>query len=191
MTSLNSAAGMLAWKGNEFSTSKCVRRVRKQMRRLRPKDLWTSTSCGPWSRMPRINQKRTAQAREHKEKRAASRMISNNAMAIALDYTQKGVQENFSFPHAQSKREEELNRLREQGLKERPTRKLCDRCGRRPGRRLQCQICKKGVGPCCLITEKPVPLCKDCWEPEPEQSRRVTRSRSRRRRKRNTVVSDS
>ena len=85
----------------------------------------------------------------------------------------------FSFPHV----EEELNRPREPGLKERPTRKLCDRCGRRPGRRLQCQICKKGVGPCCLMAEVPVPLCKDCWEPEPEQSRRVTRSRSRRRRK--------
>ena len=52
-----------------------------------------------------------------------------------------------------------------------PTRKLCDKCGHRPNRRVKCQICKRAVGPCCMATDEPDPLCKDCWAPDPEQTR--------------------
>ena len=56
------------------------------------------------------------------------------------------------------------------GRRVRPARKRCEKCGRRPGRLVECQVCRKGVGPgCCLSREFP-PLCKSCdqWEPEPE-----------------------
>ena len=52
-----------------------------------------------------------------------------------------------------------------------PTRKLCDRCRHRPNRRVKCRICKRAVGPCCLATDEPNPLCRDCWEPDPEQTK--------------------
>ena len=52
-----------------------------------------------------------------------------------------------------------------------PTRKLCDRCRHRPNRRVKCRICKRAVGPCCMATDEPNPLCKDCWEPDPEQTK--------------------
>ena len=108
---------------------------------------------------------------ELKEKRAVSLMISTNAMAIAFDQAQELVQGIFHFRHALDGNEEVLDRLRAPGPKWRPNRKECDRCGHRPGRRVQCRICKRAVGPCCLETENPAPLCKDCWEPEPEQRR--------------------
>ena len=77
----------------------------------------------------------------------------------------------FPFRCALDGDEEVLDRPRAPGPKERPNKKECDRCGHRPGRRVQCRICRRAVGPCCLETENPVPLCKDCWEPEPEMRR--------------------
>ena len=48
-------------------------------------------------------------------------------------------------------------------------RPKCQKCQRRPGRRVRCSECKALVGPgCCLAQETPVPLCKDCWQWEPE-----------------------
>ena len=100
----------------------------------------------------------------------------------------------LSLPMSLDGNEKVLDQPRASGPQKRPTRKLCDRCGHRPNRRVPCRICKRAVGPCCLETEKPTPLCKDCWEPDPEpdpvakanfyQGRepRVMRSRSRRRR---------
>ena len=52
-----------------------------------------------------------------------------------------------------------------------PNRKPCDKCGHKPNRRVKCRICKRAVGPCCMATDEPNPLCKDCWEPDPEQTK--------------------
>ena len=77
----------------------------------------------------------------------------------------------LSLPMSLDGNEKVLDQPRASGPQKRPTRKLCDRCGHRPNRRVQCRICKRAVGPCCLETENPAPLCKDCWEPDPEQTR--------------------
>ena len=47
-------------------------------------------------------------------------------------------------------------------------RPRCQRCGRRPGRLVQCGICGIRVGPgCCLASERP-PRCVSHREPDPE-----------------------
>ena len=50
-------------------------------------------------------------------------------------------------------------------------RARCQRCYRRPGRRIWCGVCNYAVGPgCCLATEFP-PICSICNNQEPEPER--------------------
>ena len=79
--------------------------------------------------------------------------------------------EGLFFQRTQGKYKTWFDKQRASRPKTKPTRKLCDRCGHRPNRRVRCRICKRAVGPCCLETEDPAPLCKDCWEPDPEQTK--------------------
>ena len=53
-----------------------------------------------------------------------------------------------------------------------PSRPRCQRCGRRPGRRIQCPICGYLVGPgcCCVHAQNRCRFCIHPEQPEPEPS---------------------
>ena len=59
--------------------------------------------------------------------------------------------------------------------KKMPTRKRCQICRHRPGRRIECVTCKRKVGPCCFrVSKNRCILCaRNDFEPEPEPKGRV------------------
>ena len=94
----NSAFRMSAWNGYDLTTSKGAQKARNDRRRLRPKDMWISTPCGPWSRMQRINQRTAAQIKRLKDKRGVSLIIITNAVALAYDQAQDGGYIHWEWP---------------------------------------------------------------------------------------------
>ena len=157
----NSAYGTLARKKCDITGSKDHQRTKEAKGRLCPGDRGVSIPSGPRSKRWKGDQRKQVVRAKFSIKKTTT--VRTTAWTFVL--------EGLFFQRTQGKYKTWFDKQGVSRPKTRPTRKLCDRCGHRPNRRVKCRICKRAVGPCCLETEDPAPLCKDCWEPDPEQSK--------------------
>ena len=81
-----SAARVSQFNGHDMSTNAGLEKARALRRKLKPKDLWVSVPCGPWSTMQNINQRTAAQIEELRQKRKRSVKLIKNVLVLMADH---------------------------------------------------------------------------------------------------------
>ena len=79
------------WCGHDLATSAGLSRVLEQIRALRPKQVWISPPCGPYSPLQNVNQRTPAQVQDLKHKRAIAQRIYGSTLEIAKVCIQLGI----------------------------------------------------------------------------------------------------
>ena len=81
-----------------MSTQAGLDKARELRRQLRPRDLWASVPCGPWSTIQNINQKTEKQRQELQKKRAKSLRIIRNTLILIKDQVEDGGDAHWEWP---------------------------------------------------------------------------------------------
>ena len=81
-----------------MSTKAGLEKARELRRKLRPRDLWASVPCGPWSTIQNFNQKTTNQRLELQKKRARSLRIIKNTLILIKDQVEDGGDAHWEWP---------------------------------------------------------------------------------------------
>ena len=79
------------WCGHDLSTPAGLSQVLEQIQVLRPKNVWISPPCGPYSPLQNVNQRSPAQIRELKVKRATAQRIYGSTLEIVKICLQLGI----------------------------------------------------------------------------------------------------
>ena len=79
------------WCGHDLATPEGLSQVLEQILALRPKRVWISPPCGPYSPLQNVNQRSPAQIRELKAKRATAQRIYESTLEIVKVCLQKGI----------------------------------------------------------------------------------------------------
>ena len=87
-----------AWCGCDMSTQAGLEKARELRNRLRPKDLWASLPCGPWSQIQNLNQKTEKQRQELQKKWAKSLRIIKNTIVLIRDQINDGGDAHWEWP---------------------------------------------------------------------------------------------
>ena len=143
----------------------------KVWRPQKGRDPWSCSSGDLRSKPLGKGQRKMTQVGGHEKKRTVRSKFARKSTTKVQELDWRIAQKGPFF--------QKTRRKHRKGCKQRENfrpqagtyKKLCDRCKHRPNRRVKCRICKRSVGPCCLATDEPDPYCKDCWEPDPEQTR--------------------
>ena len=87
-----------AWNGCDMSTQAGLDKARELRSKLRPRDLWASVPCGPWSTLQNLNQKTEKQRQELQKKRAKSFRIIRNTLILIKDQVEDGGDAHWEWP---------------------------------------------------------------------------------------------
>ena len=79
------------WCGHDLATSAGLSRVLEQIRVLRPKRVWVSPPCDPYSPLQNFNQRTPAQVQDLKHKRATAQRIYESTLEIVKVCLQLGI----------------------------------------------------------------------------------------------------
>ena len=79
------------WCGHDLATSAGLSRVLEQIRALKPKRVWVSPPCGPYSPLQNVNQRTPAQVQDLKQKRATAQRIYESTLEIVKICLQLGI----------------------------------------------------------------------------------------------------
>lgn len=71
------------WNGANLETPEGISFAKRMIRRLRPRNLWISCECGPFSPLQRINQRTPQQTRDLEEKQRRARAQYKGAIEVA------------------------------------------------------------------------------------------------------------
>ena len=81
-----------------MSTQAGLEKARELRRKLRPRDLWASVPCGPWSTIQNLNQKTEKQRQELQKKREKSLRIIRNTITLIKDQVEDGGDAHWEWP---------------------------------------------------------------------------------------------
>ena len=91
-TGRSDAAGRSSlWCGHDLATSAGLSKVLEQIHVLRPRNVWVSPPCGPYSPLQHVNQRTPSQIRDLKAKRATAQRIYESTLEIVKVCLQLGV----------------------------------------------------------------------------------------------------
>ena len=79
------------WCGHDLSTREGLRLVLEQINTLRPKRVWVSPPCGPYSPLQNINQRTPSQIQDLKAKRLVANRIYDSTLEIVKTCLQLGI----------------------------------------------------------------------------------------------------
>ena len=94
----DSVCRISAWNGYDMSTQAGLEKARELRRKLRPRDLWASVPCGPWSTIQNLNQKTEKQRQELQKKREKSLRIIRNTITLIKDQVEDGGDAHWEWP---------------------------------------------------------------------------------------------
>ena len=86
-----SACRSSLWCGHDLATQEGLAIVVEQIRTLKPKRVWISPPCGPYSPLQNVNQKTPAQIQDLKAKRAVAQRIYESTEEIVKPCLQLGI----------------------------------------------------------------------------------------------------
>ena len=81
-----------------MSTKDGLEKARELRRKYRPRDLWASVPCGPWSTIQNLNQKTEKQRLRLMQKRAKSFKIIKNTLILLKDQIEDGGNAHWEWP---------------------------------------------------------------------------------------------
>ena len=86
----DSASRCSLWSGHDLSRPEGLAMTLEQIRVLRPKMVWISPPCGPYSPMQNVNQRNSAQIRDLQAKREVAKRIYESTREIVKTCLQMG-----------------------------------------------------------------------------------------------------